>query len=133
MNGARGGNIVLVGIRISFSDLQVPTCHINGQVKGVGPMLPVIIAQQSLANCLTVLLIIRPLGGLFVRQAFLPVRRAAYPMEEPLSKFSVGIHFITTKSRVRGIFSLLITAAYWNMQLFYCSVPPRFDKARSQR
>jgi len=96
-------------------------------------MLPVIIAQQSLANCLTVLLIIRPLGGLFVRQAFLPVRGAAYPMEEPLSKFSVVIHFITTKSRVRGIFSLLITAAYWNMQLFYCSIPPRFDKARSQR
>jgi hypothetical protein len=50
-------------------------------------MLPVIIGHQILANCLTVLLIIRPLGELFVRQVFLLVRRAAYPMEEHLAKF----------------------------------------------
>ena len=89
------------------------------------------IAQQILANCLTVLLIIRPLGGLFVRQAFLPVRRAAYPREEHLSKFSVFIYFITTESRVTGIFLLLITATiYWNMQLFHCPVPPRGMRLR---
>ena len=51
-------------------------------------MLSVIIGHQGLAHGLTVWLRIRPLSDQFVHQVFLLVRRAAYLMEEHVSKIS---------------------------------------------